>query len=77
MNAVEYEGGWTLNFSLAEEVCAWCRAWGKGGVFCRRCETWGCYGQVAGGQGRCGACGGEWRRIELGEVKIIGFSLRK
>ncbi len=77
MNAVEYEAGYAVTFPLAEEVCAWCRAWGYAALFCRQCKTWCCYGQVAGGQGRCGNCGGEWRRIQMGEVEVIGFALRR
>jgi hypothetical protein len=77
MNAVEYEARYAVTFPLAEEICAWCRAWGQAAVFCRKCEAWSCYGQVAGRQGRCGACGGEWRRIEMGEVKVIGFALKR
>ncbi len=77
MNAVEYEAGYAVTFPLAEEVCAWCRAWGHAAIFCRKCRTWLCYGQVAGGQGCCGNCGDEWRRIGMGEVEVIGFALRR
>jgi hypothetical protein len=75
MNAVEYEGGYAVTFPLAEEVCAWCRAWGYAAIYCPKCKAWFCYGKVTGGQARC-ACGTEGR-IGAGNVEEVGLVVRR
>jgi hypothetical protein len=75
MNAVEYEAGYAVTFPLAEEVCAWCRAWGYAAIFCPKCKAWFCYGNVTGKVARC-ACGQEGR-IGAGDTETIGLALRR
>ncbi len=75
MNAVGYTASVAVSFPLAEEVCAWCRAWGYGAICCPKCKAWCCYGKVTGKLAQC-ACGCEGR-IGEGAAEAIGLVLRR